>query len=618
MDVFFFAYANSETQQLQSLTEEQDYVNRTLIRNHIPDSFQIYYEQLATVEKINSYLRMFSNRISLFHYSGHADKDHIFLQDYPAHTGGLINQLEQSARQGVLKLVVLNGCCTAANVQKLLEIGVPAIIATNTYVGDASAKEFAKRFYEELFEEQTTIREAYNSAINAAQVGSSEDLRHIQKSNVINVEPDTPLWGIFGRDEMLDSNPFDHNPLTDISDYTPTKKLLEKLFEVLKNAAAPEISELLKRPKTKLIAPHEKRDAILESLPLPIGFNLTQLLNTQSAREKEHNDKDEQKIKLLSRMGQLYHSTAQFMGLIMVAQIWELKLAFDEIKINPYLKELLRSFFYLTPADRNKFDYLTLIKEIRKAIDEEAGKNKDIQLFVKEQLILKELLITGDQFTDACEYLLKLHHDLLTGRRRRDVNKDLMTAEDQLCHFFNELGFLHRYHLTSIIHIDILKYRHLKPDKAKFKHRVSPLMYPHTRQSEERLIHYFIPTFLDNWGVVLIKDKTNENVIDQHLREVNIDKVDFLNLSPFIIDRIVFEEKKGNTDSILMLFSQYGGEQQSSNGFYEFSDITDPDKPSENFKVQKSINSSKKKHELQSIRLQFEDFRTKVLGEPLS
>lgn len=96
------------------------------------------------------------------------------------------------------------------------------------------------------------------------------------------------------------------------------------------------------------------------------------------------------------------------------------------------------------------------------------------------------------------------------------------------------------------------------------------------------------------------------------LKEIEVEDLDFLNLSPFVIDRLVFEEKRDKSN--VMFFNRY----LNTSDIYEFSDVSCPMKSNDFFKVEKFDIANKKKYELESIRLQFKAFREEVLGEQLS
>jgi hypothetical protein len=111
----------------------------------------VMVEPHASLERIYSIFQKHGDRIALFHFGGHADKDHLLLtsafEPRPAYAEGIATLLGQ---QRGLKLVFLNGCSTRHQVKRLLDAGVPAVIATARAIDDRAATKFAVAFYEAL------------------------------------------------------------------------------------------------------------------------------------------------------------------------------------------------------------------------------------------------------------------------------------------------------------------------------------------------------------------------------------------------------------------------------------------------------------------------------------
>ena len=62
-----------------------------------------------------------------------------------------------------MRLVFLNGCSTADQVEVLRNAGIPAVIATTEGIDDAVATEFAKGFYASLADDHD-LRTAFHTA----------------------------------------------------------------------------------------------------------------------------------------------------------------------------------------------------------------------------------------------------------------------------------------------------------------------------------------------------------------------------------------------------------------------------------------------------------------------
>ena len=609
MDVIFMAYANSDQQPLKLIRKEYEDVYGVLTDNYVQDSYCIHRDNFTSISSMNEYLGKFSCEIAVFSYSGHAGDKHVLLDDKLSNAEGLVEQLGGSVNSGALKLVLLNGCSTAGQVKRLLEIGVPVVVATNAPVDDQSATEFAIRFFSNLFEKELSFKLAFEDAMGPAKSGTAANLNGMRHIAIDQLGVNEPLWGIYGKPHDLDTNPFT-NKSQPQAPFIPNARLFNFLFDVFNKAGNPETLALKKREdENEIVEDFVKRDALLYSIPFPIAANLQNLVNIQ-ASQNDYKNEDEYRMKWLAQAGQLYHVTSEFMGLIIIAQLWETKLRFSDIEIPDELQKALKEFFYLKSEDRAVYDYIPLTRMIREFLDS-LSHTKEIRFFVEEQLILKDIVLPGFSFAEACGFLLRLHRDSLAKKKRKNLQKDCERAEDHLCNFFNEMGFLYRYHLTSITQIDILKYRHLPTAMAQYKHQIIKLMRPLKSAEEQTFFQYFMPTFLDNWTVVLIKNK-KEKIRNASAKEIDIETLDFLNLSPFVIDRLVFEEKRDK--SSLMFFNRYW----DNDDIYEFNDASCPMKSNDHFRVMKMNLTNKKKYELESIRVQFKAFREEVLGETLS
>ena len=149
--VVFLAFADARS-DLSSLKVEgwslKDQFDELKRRGVIAD---VVVEEKASLERIYSVFQNYRDRIALFHFGGHADGDRLLLQSAfelrPAYAEGLATLLGQ---QRGLKLVFLNGCSTRPQVKRLLDAGVPAVIATARPIDDAVATEFAVAFYQAL------------------------------------------------------------------------------------------------------------------------------------------------------------------------------------------------------------------------------------------------------------------------------------------------------------------------------------------------------------------------------------------------------------------------------------------------------------------------------------
>lgn len=567
-DVIFLAFANSSSEPLESLSREDDQVYAALSDRRLRGHFIIHRDSHSNPEKFVEYLDKFREQLVVFHYSGHAGRDSLLFGGQAANARGVAYQLGQIGKKGILKLVILNGCSTAGQVRGLLDAGVPVVIATSAPVEDRSATEFSIRFFHCLCKKHMNIREAFDEALGVAQTYTGRDLGIGSKKRgpELSEEDEEPLWGLFASDERaLEINPLPHGGrLQKKNDYTPNKALATELFNALLKAGC-EDSKLIEKHGQATLS--KKQMNIVSVLPSPIGIHLQKLICPTTEEETEGFDKIN--LPRLQQCARVFHVTVELLAYIMLAQLWDLRLQGKIPKLSPELLTIIRDYFYLPGKERSRFDYIPFIRAIRQFLDEELQEEAGVPYFVEELDYLKGLVQSGHAFADACSYLSHLRELAAPGRISDSALPEICAeAESHLCAFFAELGFLHRYDLTSIQNIDIRKYRHQLQMEATFSHEAIKLM--HAIGAEEKN-HYVLPTYLDNRAVMLIKGELT--LSDENVNEFTGKSLGSLNLSPFIVDLNAFD--KDSDISNLFSFHQAGPGKE----YYQYKKVSKPDNP---------------------------------------
>ncbi len=154
--IIITAFANDyeNGQHLKYLSDEIDGINNAMNGRRLRAFFDVVTISKASIERIEEKLQDidYQNRIVAFHYGGHADSQHLMLQSATGTTE--LAKAETLAdflgKQERLQLVFLNGCSTEGQVEKLKEVGVCNIIATDRSIEDAEASRFAVEFYQAL------------------------------------------------------------------------------------------------------------------------------------------------------------------------------------------------------------------------------------------------------------------------------------------------------------------------------------------------------------------------------------------------------------------------------------------------------------------------------------
>ncbi len=134
MSVIYLTYASRKDNPLPHLLTEADAINRLLAGRELQNHFLLKTDTYATLDKIASSINIYQKRLEFFGFSGHAGRDVLFTEEETAHARGIAALLGQCPN---LKVVFLNGCSTAGQVNGLLSAGVKAVIAAHAPVGDS-------------------------------------------------------------------------------------------------------------------------------------------------------------------------------------------------------------------------------------------------------------------------------------------------------------------------------------------------------------------------------------------------------------------------------------------------------------------------------------------------
>lgn len=200
MQSLLLTFANNQAEPLETLTEEYLALGRTLTPCALEQQFLMQLLSHATLDEIVHSLILHREQLSLFLYSGHAGRDILLSEKETARAEGIAQLLGQCPN---IKVVILNGCSTIGQVQKLHKVGVPLVIATESPVGDELATRFSKSLFHAL-ETGCTIKEAFDLGIGAVQAKTELEICRgvIPREKIMN----KPLWGIFQNPNKPDAS----------------------------------------------------------------------------------------------------------------------------------------------------------------------------------------------------------------------------------------------------------------------------------------------------------------------------------------------------------------------------------------------------------------------------
>ncbi len=576
MSAIFLAFANAPDNRLPTLAQEDDQVYALLSRRAAQQHFTLHRDSSATTRKIAEFLILYRDTISVFLYSGHAEKDALLLEDENANAEGMAQLLGQCPN---LKLIILNGCSTAGQVERLLQLpNNPVIIATSAPVNDFAATQFSIRFFQALSEQFDTIENAFQAGLGAAALTSQAATR-AGRAQLVAHDPKEPIWGMYynpaGEANLAWTLPSGYVITAGAEE--PNVYLIRNMIEVFApyDLFANQIQQDETRGKKRNLA--EKREIILQCLPHPVSEQLRRLLVPGQAGygavfyDKFGPDR-------LRQIAITYSSIIELTAFVMLSQLWN-ALFVRSLEIKDEQRDCIKQFFLLKYDERGTYNFFPLIRTVREIFDQ-----NEVEYFVEELDEVSHTFNEQSDFYNACMFLetLKRRFAQRFQFEKAEADQLCVIAEEKLTAVLRQLGFLARYTMASVQEIDVLKYRHrLTP---MFRHKVVELIQRLGGLAEEV---QEMEQFLDN-SSVLLHHKGEESV--------------FLNLSPFIIDENAFVEKA--QESKLYFYHHY----EKAADVFCFKHIYKPDDPllmvgnQENYQV---------------IKDQFEAFAQLLFQKPL-
>ncbi len=539
LPVIYMAFSNDQNFYLESLRREAKVLFDTLYPLHAAGLIETISEQEVDVNDLFTSFRRFRNRITIFHYGGHADDQALRLEGQQINATGLAQLF--STEQEHLQLVFLNGCSTKDQVQGLLDRGVPVVIGTNVNVTDDSAFDFAKMFYEEMAS-GSTIQTAFNiaSAFIKAKYGDQKKVetvtRSLQWEEAVSEKDEFP-WGLFykkGQEEQLQWRLVEPHEVSQADYASLTSKGFEKAEEVTSKESY-ELNQYLNEPIRDAIfrwdpvafddiyaeSPNPLRDS--NAYPLPIMHQLSYLL-------EEKSDFTKLDFGRLTQLIITYQESCRFLAYVSLAQ-----LAFIIDEKQSHLstsKVLLTRFLSLNESQSITFDYLKLAGEIDAIL-----RDHEIEPRLGELDRLLTAFKEKEDLDGVHAFMMKLMP--LTINQDQEIdNIDLLCRQAEYClgKLLVEMAFLVRYELVSIYPEAETPRKKSKKEKASEKSSdtlvVSTLALPFSRHfkiSGERISApaiRLINRLPDNWE----QDELERNVTEEQLS-------DTLNLSHFFLDQ---------------------------------------------------------------------------------
>jgi len=518
MKTVILAFSNDKDQYLEMINRERKTIFKTLQNHHDRGYIRVHKEESTSIEDIFQLFNRY-DQIAIFHYGGHANGTHLQLEtgageSQLANAVGLAQLLGQ---QKELKLVFLNGCATLNQVELLLSSGVRAVIATSAAIDDRMATEFAEQFYNALVG-QSTIEKAFEvaKAFIATRYGQSKEInlyRDISWERKPAAAKNEIAWGLYTNENSrevlgwkLPETPCESVIIRGSAvSYTDSVQVNTQLIETLFTEVARhsiEVGYLLEAyKKSKRMDIRMVRQAIIDSLPIPVGEQLRRLFAGTGID-----------VDRLRQLVLTYNTIIELLCFTMVSQLWEAKFKNPGTLIADHYLVQLKSFFALNADNYRKFNYVKLIEAI-------AGifKENKIKPFVEELSMVEESLQAKDEFYNAYRFMEEMKLEIIEEQvKASEIESFCVQADEHLGTVLKKLAFIVKYKLTTIKLIEIINPRHKKP---KFLHKWVLLDRITAGILDEQVLY---DSFTDNDSVILLKSVDNV--------------AEYLSFSPFIID----------------------------------------------------------------------------------
>ena len=550
--VVLLAFANDEQAFLGSIKTEQADVASALLPYETYGCIQLWQEGSLSVASLFRRFGEFRGRVALFHYGGHASGQGLRLDGGEAAATGLAELFRDEAE--ALKLIFLNGCSTRDQVERLLEFGVKAVIATSAPINDEAAGVFSTEFYASLANGMS-IGEAYARA--CARIRTDKD-RVLPSSRGMSWEAkaqtkasDALPWDLHlrpGSEAVLDWK-LPELPRRGIvrglpeamAVFAANDRLREALLDGLSAANTSFESDVRSMRRERRPPVPKLQQAIVNVFPTPIGEQVRKLFNL-----------GEPKLPRLQQLLRTYDITVQLFCFAVLAQLWDERVRDPELKIADAERRALEAF--PCPADERAgvFDYFGLVVSVMRIFEANS-----VQPFMPDCEKLANAL-TDDDVEEPVETAYAFM-EALRGRIAQPISDDHLVglcaeAEDHLAVILSDLAFVTRYKPTTIKKIELWRARNGAPRYLYSEVALDGLTSPPEESK------YFLHEFSDS-GCVLLQEY-------RFTPDAPIAGT-YLNLSPFVIDESSIDE---TAVSNLYFLTGYDARADA----YHYTSVADP------------------------------------------
>ena len=540
MPTVLLTFANSEKGShgyLENLSIESTEVDNILTPYQALGAFKVIREERATKEVIINKISHFQNDIIVFLYSGHAGSDKVFLEDGEANALGLSGLLGDCPN---LKLVILNGCSTKGQVKNLLDNRVPIVIATDRPIDDKKATLFCITFFTAMSVHNKTIREAFETAIQAAQLDSTINFDVLSRGIGRIDKSDEPNWGLYCNAENESLLTTWRLPAKKV-EITESNKWINKALEKI-------CEDYIDKDAT------DKADKALEKLPYIISELLRSLKSGKTPDDVSNNIfYNTPSFARFERLLYTYRSMINLLVFVKLADLWNQKTLKPELVFDDTFAKVINAALLNDSGNGSNYNLLMQL------LDYYYEKSK-LDCYVSESKELFNNLKNNKPLIESIEFLeAKINNT--EGVKRDSANIEKIAevcseTERHLARVLFNFGFFAKYELLSIKDIELKKLRHQKI--AQYFPRVAKLRLKIADKSEEDYKQDESAQMIDSSSVILYKNNSWKDA-------------NFLNLSPFLIDKNALSDPKSTKAEVYYLASV-----AANNELYDFRQVARP------------------------------------------
>jgi hypothetical protein len=500
-------FSNDLDNYLPNIETERKIIEEALEHYDDTNRLKIIARASVSISELFRLFNRYSGRIVLFHFAGHTKGNGLQFNetvDNPetAKAEGIADLIGREVNDGILKFVFLNGCSSAAQVERLKAVGVSAVIATHYPISDNKAVQFAGTFYR-TWAKSDDLQNAFENPLTTIQTAFETSLAYLKTRYTVQVKDKTRgfIFEIKEIETEVAWELFTEKPdLTlqfDIA--TESKTFNEYLTWNLVNSMTKH-----ENVQTFLVDNSEDWDVnmqsqkvarrkIEEQFPWVISWELRRLFSIGSDSLSQEKIDD-----YVNHCLRTYRLTLQLVNFTLVTQLWDNKQAIDANE-----SDLLRSFFnQKQPFTTAK--HFQLFNELRNIYI-----NHQID-FPFAELSTENFQSKQAIFNRACEKLQILEETVFN--KDKNTEKHCFHAEKQLTTVLETLIFIADFQLVSMRKIEYQRLRDNQDEPNYIKDfNILGKRQPKQQGEHQRLVQYDkIPT--DAYAVFLHKKGASFNL----------------------------------------------------------------------------------------------------------